>query len=415
MIPSAPVIPLAARHFGAALFYLFAGAVGLVWVAPDISIGAYSSPHVAGVTHLFTLGWISTTILGALCQLLPVALGTPLRSVRAAEVTLWTFVPGVGLFATGLATGTTLLHHAGILLISIGVVVAVVNIGATLHRAKRRDVTWAAVALAMVFLFSTLVLGVVLLHNLHTGMLAAARFRVLAAHLHIALVGWALMMIAGVSHRLLPMFLLSHKADTRWTKPSLIFLAVGVSMLAIGVASGLDVLSWISVLLIESGIACFLWQVRCFYVARVKKKIDPGLKFAGTGLVYLTASALLGPFVLVGGPTHGRIAVAYVTLGLLGGIVMYIVGLFYKIVPLLAWTTRYGARMGREKLPGVTEMYSQRVAHVQLISMSLAVTLLVAGIAAASSHVARCGAVLFLGGVLLFASQIARITYGGRT
>jgi predicted Ser/Thr protein kinase len=39
--------------------------------------------------------------------------------------------------------------------------------------------------------------------------LAEARVRVLAAHLHIALVGWVLTMMVGVSHRLLPMFLLS--------------------------------------------------------------------------------------------------------------------------------------------------------------------------------------------------------------
>jgi hypothetical protein len=94
---------------------------------------------------------------------------------------------------------------------------------------------------------------------------------------------------------------------------------------------------------------------------------------------------------------------------------MYIVGFYYKIVPLLAWTTRYGARMGKEKLPAVSDMYSARVAQVQLFCMASGVALLITGISAASSHVARCGAVLFLGGVLLFASQAARVAYGGRS
>ena len=104
---------------------------------------------------------------------------------------------------------------------------------------------------------------------------------------------------------------------------------------------------------------------------------------------------------------------AYVTLGLLGGIVIYIVGMSYKIIPLLAWTTRYGPRMGKEKLPAVSEMYSAKTAYAQLVSMVLGVTILVIGTATASSHVARCGAVLFLCGVLLFASQMARVAYGG--
>jgi hypothetical protein len=93
---------------------------------------------------------------------------------------------------------------------------------------------------------------------------------------------------------------------------------------------------------------------------------------------------------------------------------MFIVGFFYKIVPLLAWTVRFKYRMGKGTAPTVAQMFSSRVAHVQLALMALAVTLLGAGIATASVHVTRCGAVLFLAGVLLFMSQIARVAVGGR-
>ena len=82
MTPAADSIRLAAEHFAASILYLMAGAAGLVWIAPELATGAYASPHVAGVTHLFTLGWITTTIFGALAQLLPVALGAPIRSYR---------------------------------------------------------------------------------------------------------------------------------------------------------------------------------------------------------------------------------------------------------------------------------------------------------------------------------------------
>jgi hypothetical protein len=414
MIPSTAATPLAARHFAVALLYLIAGSAGLVWIAPEMAIGAYASPHVAGITHLFTLGWISITIFGALCQLLPVALGSPLRWLRAAHVTLWTFASGAGLFAAGVATASTALHHAGIALLSIGILTAVVNIGGSLLRSERRDPTWGGIALAIAFLFSTLVLGVVLLHNIHTGFLAAARFRILGAHLHVAMIGWALTMIVAVSHRLLPMFMLSNRADTEWTKRSLILLSSGTVILALALIADGGNAAWLGVMLIELGVACFCWQVRCFERARVKKKNDVALVFVAGALVSMLSSAVLGPFVLIEGPSSGRLAVAYVTLGLLGGIVMYVVGLYYKIVPLLAWTTRYGSRMGKEKLPAVTDMYSHRVAVIQLIAMFTALTLIVTGIATASPHVARCGSALFLGGVLLFASQIARVAYGGR-
>ena len=403
---------LQAEHFAAATLYLLAGAIGLVWIAPELSVGAYPSPHVAGITHLFTLGWLTTTIFGALYQLLPVALGAPVRSVRLGHAGFWTFAPGAGLFAAGVATSNTMLHHAGIALVSVGVILGVVNVASTLPRAQNRDVTWAAIALAIFFLLSTLSLGVVLLHNIHTGFLGSARIIVLATHLHVALVGWALMMMVGVSHRLLPMFLLSHGGDTRWTKRALTLLAFGVATLATGLTVRSTVLAWAAVPLLDGGVACFLWQARCFYVARVRKKTDVGMRFAGSALVFLAVSALLGPAVRAAGVTHPRLATIYVTVGLLGGIVTYVVGFFYKIVPLLAWTVRFKDRMGTGTAPTVAQMFSARVAYVQLALMALAVVLLGVGIATASVHVTRCGAVLFLGGVLLFLSQIIRVTTG---
>jgi len=403
---------LAGEHFAASILYLLAGAIGLVWIAPELSIGAYPSPRVAGITHLFTLGWLSTTIFGALYQLLPVALGAPIRSIKLGHAAFWTFAPGAGVFAASVAMSNSMLHHVGIALVGTGVILGVANVGASLPRAKNRDVTWAAIALAICFLASTLSLGVVLLHNIHTGFLASARIIVLATHLHVALVGWALIMMVGVSHRLLPMFLLSHGGDTRWTRRALVLLASGVAVLSTGLTTRTAFASWIGAALLVSGVASFLWQARCFYVSRVRKKTDVGMRFAGSALVFLGVSALLGIAVLAAGVTHPRLATIYVTVGLLGGIVMYVIGFFYKIVPLLAWTVRFKDRMGKGTAPTIAQMFSARVAHVQLALMALAVMLLGVGIATASLHVTRCGAVLFLAGVLLFLSQIARVTMG---
>jgi hypothetical protein len=139
------------------------------------------------------------------------------------------------------------------------------------------------------------------------------------------------------------------------------------------------------------------------------------MHYAATALGLLSASALLGPAVLATGSTHPRLATAYVAVGLLGGIVLYVVGFFYKIVPLLSWTVRFRGRLGKAPVPTIAELYSGHVAYVQLGIMSAGVVLLAAGIGAASPHVARCGTVLFLGGVLIFAMQIARVAFGGRS
>jgi len=122
--PATGSIRLAGEHFAAATLYLLAGSVGLVWIAPELAAGDYLSPHVAGVTHLFTLGWLTMTIFGALYQLLPVALGAPIRWPKLGHASFWTFAPGAGLFACGIADDSTMLHHAGVGLVGIGVILA---------------------------------------------------------------------------------------------------------------------------------------------------------------------------------------------------------------------------------------------------------------------------------------------------
>jgi uncharacterized membrane protein YtjA (UPF0391 family) len=89
-----------------------------------------------------------------------------------------------------------------------------------------------------------------------------------------------------------------------------------------------------------------------------------------------------------------------------------VIGFFYKIVPLLAWTTRYRGRMGREPVPAVAQMYSARLAQAQLGLMASGVAVLAGGIGMGSAAGARAGAVLFLLGVLLFLVQLARVAAG---
>ncbi|HET7614163.1 MAG TPA: hypothetical protein VFK26_09585 [Gemmatimonadaceae bacterium] len=413
--PATGSIRLAGEHFTAATLYLLAGSVGLVWIAPELARGNYLAPHVAGVTHLFTLGWLTMTIFGALYQLLPVALGAPIRWPMLGHVSFCTFAPGAGLFACGVADNYTMVHHVGIGLVAIGIVLTVTNVALTLPRARARDVTWAAIAIAITYLSSTLVLGVVLLHNLHTGFIAAERVAVLATHLHVAIVGWALIMMVGVAHRLLPMFLLAHGGDSRWTRRTLTVLAAGVPLLAVGLNLHLAAVSWAAVVLMECGVACFLYQAIEFYRIRVRKRIDIGMRFAAAGLGFLAAAGVLGPFVLWHGTAAPRLATAYVAVGLLGGIVVFVIGFFYKIVPLLAWVGRYRGKASVVGTPTIAQMFSARVAEAQLAIMATALTVLLAGILSGSAAVTYPGAILFLIGILLFLSQIGRVALGGRS
>ena len=113
--PATPSIRLAGEHFSAATLYLIAGAIGLVWIAPELAAGILPLPHVAGVTHLFTLGWLTTTIFGALYQLLarrarcadPVTARRPSAASGPSR-------PVQDCLPRGIADEFVVLHHIGL-------------------------------------------------------------------------------------------------------------------------------------------------------------------------------------------------------------------------------------------------------------------------------------------------------------
>jgi hypothetical protein len=406
--PATGSIALSGAFFAAGIAYLAAGSIGLAWIAPQLAIGAYLSPHVAAVTHLFTLGWITTMIFGALYQLLPVALEAPVRWRRAASASWWAFVPGVALFASGVATGARPLLLAGACLVAIGIALVVANVAWSLAHTTRRDATAAGIALAFAFLIAALLLGLLLAHNLEAQRLGAARVRVLATHLHIALVGWVLTMIVGVSHRLLPMFLLAHGANTRWTSRALVLLGVGTPVLAIGLNTTPWVL-WLGIAAVAAGFACFAVQAVSFHRTRVRKHIEVPLVFAGAGLAFLSIAAILGVTTALAGVSHRAIATAYVATAILGGFTLYIVGFSYKIIPLLVWTEAYRGSMGKSAVPLVAQMYSHRAAALQLGAATIGVASLALSVSLGSAAGVYAAAALFLAGTIVFVAQIGRV------
>lgn len=406
----APPFLLPGSHFAAALGFLLAGAGGLVWVAPDLARGAFLLPRVAATAHLFTLGWITTAILGALYQFLPVALGAPIRSTRVAWTTFVLHVPGVGLLVTGLATGRTAILVAGAAALSTGLLLFAGNLALTLRNAPRGGLTWRALVAADVFLVVTLVLGSALAGNLQWGFMGGERLLALGVHLHVASLGWVLLVIVGVARHLLPMFLLSHGAPEWPGEAAFWLLTSGVGILVLGHHS-----PWIPVLLVAAlaagaGVAAFLLQVYLYHAHRKKPDLDPGMGLAAAGCVFLVVALVLAPGALRAGAQAPRLATAYVGAMILGGFTPFVAGHIYKILPFLTWFHRFGALVGQREVPMVADLFSAPVAKVAGGLLVGGAGVLLAGVyPLGASPMVRTGAVLFAAGAVLMAVQMTRI------
>jgi hypothetical protein len=400
----APPALLPGEHFAAALLFLLLGAAGVATHAADLAGGLFLTPRVAALTHLFTLGWITTSIMGALYQFLPVALDRPIRSVRLAHITFALYVPGLLLFIAGVGLVRHPLLLGGAAVMGIGTLLFIANLGATLRSAVRRDLTWWALALATFYLFVTLALGLALTGNLRWGYLGGGRISSLGVHVHVALAGWVLLVMIGVGHRLLPMFLLSHGAGDRFAKAAVALVAAGAGVLALLHHAPRPISYWLPAILIAAGCAAFLLQARAWYATRHRPALDPGMRLAAAALCLLALAMVLAVPVIIGAD-RGNGAVAYVAAVILA-VSLFVVAHYYRIVPFLVWYHRFGPLAGRRPVPQVHDLYSRRLAAAASAALAAGAAGLVLAIAAGAAGPARAAALLFAGGTAITATQM---------
>jgi hypothetical protein len=406
---SAPSLLLPGEHFAAALVFWVLGGMGLVWVAPDLARGLFPLPRVIAVAHLFTLGWITTTILGALYQFLPVALRVPIRSAALAHLSFGAYVPGLVLFVAGLIGARHGLMLAGAVLFGSALLLFVANLAGTLWRCRDRDLTWWALSGASFFLLATVVLGVLLTGNLERDFLGAERFLALGVHIHVAVGGWVMLVVVGVAHKLLPMFLLSHGAPEWPGRLAVVLLSAGsVLLLALHHQLGPAAI-WTVAVLLGGGLVAFVGQAVLFFRRRVRPALDPGMRLVAAALGFLATALILAPAFLVNGLAAPRLATAYVLALLLGGISHFVAGHYYKIVPFLVWFHRFGPLAGTREVPKVADLYDPRVANaIATLLVSGTLGLIVATLAG-YVPLARPSAVVFALGAGGLALQMLTI------
>lgn len=397
---------LVGEHFAAALVYFALGAIGLGVAAPDLAHGRFYLPRVVAIVHLFTLGWIVLSIFGALCQFLPVAVGRPLRSTKIAHLSFAAQALGVACFVTALIVGSRSLLLCGAFALTLAFVSFGANLAVTLAGARERGFTFWALAAATVSLLATPVYGILLAFYVHDGGLQDP-FATMGEHAHIAIVGFVLIVMVGVAHRLLPMFLLTHGVSERPAWVALALLFGSASLLIVHHVGG------VARVVAAGGLGCagvvaMIVQAAMFFRGRKRRSIDPGMCLAASGLVGLAVAVVLAPFALTRGTSDVRLLTTYFVV-VLGAISLFIAGHYYKVVPFLVWNHRFGPLLGKRKVPKVAELYSEKVARANVALLVSGLVGLAIGTYVGSELLARAAATVFAAGALLEVVVIARV------
>lgn len=404
----APPFSLVRNHFVGSIISYVGLTIALVLTAPWMQ-GHYFQPHLLGLAHLATLGWITMVMMGALYQLVPVALETRLRSVRLARITFWVYLLGaIGLighmwiYRTGAG-----LWSSGLLLL-IAFMMFAANLFATLAQVEKWNITGIHLLAAFCCVLLAAVLGFLLSIQLGHAFLPGDHLDYLRAHAHLAFLGWVLLVVMGVAYKLIPMFSLAHGFSLTPGKWAFALVSVGMVGLmtawAFGGPRGLEIFYGS---LLAVGVFAFLWQMTNVFRRRIRKQLDIGLQHSVLSFVFLGMAALLGVaqfFVPEESPANLRagLQLLYGWIAFIGFVGFIVVGQMYKILPFLVWFNKYSDKVGQIKVPLLKDMFDERLAKAEFWLMLSGFLIACAALPLANPGVFRAGAVLLFASALVF-------------
>lgn len=432
----APSVTLPLRFVLTGVLSLVAGLV-LLAARPDILASYHYNQYVVAATHLFVLGFICTIVMGAMYQLVPVALETRLFSERLAR---WQFVFHVigvaGMVWMFWRWDLKQVGHFGSV-VGVGVALFAYNLGRTLRRVPHWNLVATGITSALGWLSAAVLAGLAVAAAKCTyesaetlpstnplwaalkALQGTANFvnrfdalGVMHAHAHLGVVGFFVMMIVAVSYKLAPMFLLSEIQNERRARLGLWLLNAALTGLFFTITLRSP---WQAAfaLLTAAGVGVYLVEMRAIVRARKRRTIDWGLRYFLTALGLLGFLAVLGVVlalpVLPATEFTAQLETVYGFLGIVGVVSFTILGFLYKIVPFIVWYHSYSRQVGRHKVPSLADLYSERLQVIGYWLFLIGLTVAATGAATLREAVVRVGILLLLASLGVFAANLAKM------
>jgi len=376
-------------------------------VAGDLAAGDLFAPRILAATHALTLGVLTTTIFGALYQLFPATLGVGARSIRVAHLTFWTLQAGVLTMVIGFWQWlpALLLVGWGLLFLAVGGLawnLLPQRRRATQGRRVGRYASTGHMALGLALLLGLARIGEPL------GWWTVSRAGTIAAHFHLAALGFVTLTIVGVGSRMVPMFLFAQTAPTwplRWILP---LAAAGLVVQSVGLVLTLPPAVSAGGALLVGAAALILTQFGYWIRHRTGQPIDPAIGYLLVAIGFLATAVVLGVELLGADRLEPRRWAAYGMVSLLGWCTLFTLGIAHRIVPFLSWLHLFGGMARGAHAPPVTALVHRELAWATLVAWSAGVILLAIGVRTGQAAIATVGGLLVLAAAIGVATQLVR-------
>ena len=395
--PVRALLYLPAVCLALATLNLNVGLLLALYAARDIETFFYQ-PRVLAVTHTVTLGWISLAIIGVLYRFLPALTKHQIRWPWLARIQVAMFLIG----ALGLVSHFWIGHlngmawSAGVLLLSI--LLLLVCLLPSLLAAPQYDATVIGIGVALLSFLGVATLGLLYAIDKVHPFLGGSVLSNIAAHAHLAVLGWVTLMICAVSYRMVTAFVLPEQVLPTPARQQVLSLSALVPALVLAIL----LRHWLvtPLALLTAGSLVWYASIIIRLLRTRRMAIDWSIRHVQAALVHLGAAAACGlAFVLgvdVGGRLGAHLAVAYGVLGLLGWVSNFILGMGTRLAPGLAAASGFTPR----------PLVSPRMQAVMFSCFNVGVLAIAAGALANAPRLLNSGIVLTLCTTLLFARAL---------
>jgi hypothetical protein len=389
----------------------FGTALLVLAVDPTIPGGSFYQPRMVALVHLLTLGWLTSSILGSLYIVGPLALRAPMRVGKAEWAAFAAFVIG----ASGMISHFWINSYDGMAWSAPLVIGAVTWVVLDVVGGLRAStIHWAVrlhVVLALINILAAAALGMVLGLDRSRGFLSISPLASMFAHAHLAAVGSVAMLVFGLSYRLIPMMLPAAMPSGGSLALSAILLETGLAVLTVQLMIESSFV-WVGAVIIVGGVVSFVVQVRRMLKHRLPRppalpRRDWSTWQIHMAMAWLVTAVAIGLVLSVGAGDESRLPLMwlYGVAGLVGFLAQMVAGMQGRLVPLYAWYRAYAA-IGRVPARAANALPSARFARSIFLCWAAGVPLLAWGLPFQDLTAIRAGSVVLLAGLGLGAAYV---------
>lgn len=389
--------------------------VMLLFAAQNLT-GHYFHPQLLAITHMAALGWGTLVIFGAIYQLLPVILETELYSHKAGWWSLGLFFAGLIFLVYSFwnfQPGFYMQIGSVLLLAGIGIFGANVFLTA---KQNRNDIHQEFIITACIWLVATALLGTLLVFNFRYAFLQKDHILFLKLHAHMGLAGWFLMLITGVSSKLIPMFLVSKQQKPVVLSWSYYLVNGGLLFFVIDTYfAGLNIKTYFAASIVLAGIVCWLSFIAGCFRSRMRKKLDLSIWHSLLSFLLLGIAIIVLPLIVFNhikaDPRAVDYSLLYGSLLFMGWISSLILGQTFKTLPFIVWLKHYQHLAGNSTIPMPADIFKSKLLKVQFVLFLVFILVFYTGMFYKSAILIKAGLGCFLAVALVYLLNVLIVIF----